>query len=33
MGAYVEILEHAELQCRFREAPRQMPVLTILSRA
>jgi soluble lytic murein transglycosylase-like protein len=32
MGAYVEILEHAELQCRFREAPRQMPVLTILSR-
>jgi soluble lytic murein transglycosylase-like protein len=32
MGAYVEILEHPELQCRFREAPRQAPVLTILSR-
>jgi soluble lytic murein transglycosylase-like protein len=32
MGAYVEILEHGELQCRFREAPRQAPVLTILSR-
>jgi len=32
MGAYVEILEHPELQCRFREAPRQAPGLTILSR-
>jgi soluble lytic murein transglycosylase-like protein len=32
MGAYVEILEHPQLQCRFREAPRQTPLLTILSR-
>jgi soluble lytic murein transglycosylase-like protein len=34
MGAYVEILEHPELRCRFREAPKQVPLLTtLLSRA
>jgi hypothetical protein len=33
MGAYVEILEHSQLQCRFREMPKQMPKLTLLSRA
>jgi soluble lytic murein transglycosylase-like protein len=32
MGAYVEILEHPELQCRFREAPKQPPLLPVLSR-
>jgi soluble lytic murein transglycosylase-like protein len=30
MGAYVEILERAELRCRFREVPKQTPVLTTL---
>jgi soluble lytic murein transglycosylase-like protein len=30
MGAYVEILERAELRCRFREVPKQSPVLTTL---
>ena len=30
MGAYVEILERAELRCRFREAPRREPVLAML---
>ena len=30
MGAYVEILERAELRCRFREMPKQTPVLTTL---
>jgi soluble lytic murein transglycosylase-like protein len=33
MGAYVEVLEHPELKCRFREAPQQRPLLTLLSRA
>jgi hypothetical protein len=33
MGAYVEILERADLRCRFREAPKQTPLLTLLSRA
>lgn len=33
MGAYVEVLEHPGLRCRFREAPRQpIPLLTVLSR-
>jgi soluble lytic murein transglycosylase-like protein len=31
MGAYVEILEHAELRCRFQEVPRQ-PRLAFLQR-
>jgi soluble lytic murein transglycosylase-like protein len=30
MGAYVEILERSELRCRFREMPKQTPVLTTL---
>jgi soluble lytic murein transglycosylase-like protein len=30
MGAYVEVLEHQELRCRFREVPKQMPLLTRL---
>src|SRR3989441_333059 len=33
MGAYVEVLERADLRCRFREAPKQTPLLTLLSRA
>jgi soluble lytic murein transglycosylase-like protein len=33
MGAYVEVLEHADLRCRFREAPKHPPLLTLLSRA
>ncbi len=33
MGAYVEVLERAELKCRFREVPRQSPILTLLTRA
>ena len=32
MSAYVDVLERPELQCRFREAPRQPPILTLLSR-
>jgi len=32
MGAYVEVLERPDLRCRFREAPRQPPVLTLLTR-
>lgn len=32
MGAYVEVLERQDLRCRFREAPRQPPVLTLLTR-
>lgn len=28
MGTYVEVLEHAELQCRFREMPKQPLLLT-----
>jgi soluble lytic murein transglycosylase-like protein len=30
MGAYVEVLEHPELRCRFRETPKQVPLLTTL---
>ena len=33
MGAYVEVLEHPQLKCRFREAPKQFPLLTFLTRA
>ena len=32
MGAYVDVLERPELRCRFREAPRQPPILTLLTR-
>jgi soluble lytic murein transglycosylase-like protein len=31
MGAYVEVLERQELRCRFRETPKQMPLLTRLA--
>jgi soluble lytic murein transglycosylase-like protein len=31
MGAYVEVLERPELRCRFRETPRQVPLLTRLA--
>jgi soluble lytic murein transglycosylase-like protein len=31
MGAYVEVLERQELRCRFRETPRQLPLLTRLA--
>jgi soluble lytic murein transglycosylase-like protein len=30
MGAYVEVLEHAQLRCRYREAPRPQPALLTL---
>ncbi len=33
MGTYVEVLEHPELRCRFREAPKQPPVIAFQSRA
>jgi len=33
MGTYVEVLERTELRCRFRQAPREAPVLTLLTRA
>src|SRR5437879_850917 len=33
MGAYVEVLQHPELKCRFREAPKHVPLLTLLTRA
>ena len=32
MGAYVEVLEHRELRCRFQEMPKQPPVLAVLMR-
>lgn len=32
MGAYVEILEHPDLRCRFRTVPPQSPVLALLGR-
>jgi len=32
MGAYVEVLERQELRCRFREVPRQLPLITLLTR-
>jgi len=28
MGTYVEVLEHPELRCRFREMPKPQPMLT-----
>ena len=31
MGAYVEVLERQELRCRFRELPKQTPLLTRLA--
>jgi soluble lytic murein transglycosylase-like protein len=31
MGAYVEVLERQELRCRFRELPKQAPLLTRLA--
>ena len=30
MGAYVEVLERQELRCRFREAPKQLQLITLL---
>jgi soluble lytic murein transglycosylase-like protein len=33
MGTYVEVLERPELRCRFRAAPKEAPVLTMLIRA
>ena len=30
MGAYVEVLEHQELRCRYREMPKQMQLITLL---
>lgn len=33
MGAYVEVLEHPELRCRFREARKQPALLSFLGRA
>jgi soluble lytic murein transglycosylase-like protein len=32
MGTYVEVLERPELRCRFRQAPKEPPVLTLLTR-
>ena len=32
MGAYVEILEHPELRCRYREVPKAAPLLAVLAR-
>jgi soluble lytic murein transglycosylase-like protein len=31
MGAYVEVLERQELRCRFREAPKQIQLITLLN--
>jgi soluble lytic murein transglycosylase-like protein len=31
MGTYVEVLERQELRCRFREVPKQMPLLVRLA--
>jgi soluble lytic murein transglycosylase-like protein len=33
MGAYVEVLARPELRCRYRELPKQTPILTLLTRA
>jgi soluble lytic murein transglycosylase-like protein len=33
MGAYVEVLERADLRCRFQPAPKRQPVLALLTRA
>jgi soluble lytic murein transglycosylase-like protein len=32
MGTYVEVLERADLRCRFRATPKDAPVLTLLTR-
>jgi soluble lytic murein transglycosylase-like protein len=32
MGTYVEVLERPELRCRFRQTPKEAPVLTLLTR-
>jgi soluble lytic murein transglycosylase-like protein len=32
MGTYVEVLEHAELKCRFREIPKPAHMLALLGR-
>jgi len=32
MGTYVEVLERADLRCRFRATPKEAPVLTLLTR-
>jgi hypothetical protein len=31
MGAYVEVLEREELRCRFRDVPKQVPLLVRLA--
>ena len=33
MGTYVEVLERPELRCRFRAAPREAPLLPLITRA
>jgi soluble lytic murein transglycosylase-like protein len=33
MGAYVEVLQHSELRCRYREMPRPAPVMAVLTNA
>ena len=33
MGTYVEVLERADLRCRFRAAPREAPTIALLTRA
>jgi soluble lytic murein transglycosylase-like protein len=33
MGAYVEVLERADLRCRFRAMPKESPVLKLMTRA
>ncbi len=33
MGTYVEVLEHSELRCRFRETPKPAPLTALLLRA
>jgi hypothetical protein len=33
MGTYVEVLERSDLRCRFREIPKESPVLQMLTRA
>jgi hypothetical protein len=32
MGTYVEVLERSELRCRFRQVPKEVPALTLLTR-
>jgi soluble lytic murein transglycosylase-like protein len=33
MGTYVEVLERADLRCRFRAMPKEAPLLTLTTRA